>query len=121
MSEFPANKYSVEFSPKWAKRPITNRMLDEYVEKVKNYKTGMGFTPHPHMYGSQGNVRFVHFFSDLTPFDIQNVSRTFAVEKRANFSVKGKRRPSENAFNKGGIVNFLMQKVEMKEFKLIKE
>lgn len=121
MGDFPEHKYTVELSPKWAKRPITDRMLQEYVEKVKNYKSGMGFVLHKDPFGNQGNVRYVHFFSDLTPYDIQNVTRTFATEKRANFSVRGQRKPMKTVFNKGGVVDFLMQKVEMKEFQLIKK
>lgn len=120
MSDFPEHKYTVELSPKWAKRPITNRMLEEYVDKVKNYKAGKRFILHKDAFGNQGNVRFVHFFSDLTPYDVQNLTRTFATEKRANFSVRGSRKPTETIFNKGGIVNFLMQKVEIKEFKIKK-
>lgn len=118
MSDFPDHKYTVELSPKWVKRPITNRMLEEYVEKVKNYKSGKRFIPHKDVFGTQGNVRYVHFFSDLTPYDIQNLTRTFAAEKRANFSVRGARKPAQTMFNRGGIVNFLIQKVELKDFQI---
>lgn len=106
--------YTVEFvqKPYVKKRGIVNSLLDEFVARMK--RSSNIFKPHPHMYGSQNGdrVRFVHFFSDASYYDVNLIANSFARDKTFDYTVKQARKPVPAAFEKGGL---LTRKVSLKE------
>lgn len=110
--------YTVEFlqKPYVKKRGIVDSLLDEFVTRIKN--VSKTFKPHPSMYGSQNGdrVRFVHFFTNLTYYDVNLIANSFAREKTFDYTVKAFVKPKQPVLGKGGVIdNFFMKKKTLKE------
>lgn len=116
------NKYTVEFVQKYAKqkeskakRPISDRVLNEFVDRIK--KRGKTFVPHKFMLGEEdyGRKRFVHFFSDLTYYDVFTTAKKFSEDKTLGFTVMQFKKREESRFGKGGILEYFKEKRTLKE------
>lgn len=98
-------KYTVEFVQDYVSRPISDKLLDEYVIRVRERGK---YVPHKNHYGHthSGLMRHVHFYSDIPFHVVKQITDAYAKEKRFKSNVQAfkKSEPKVVVHAEGGIV-----------------
>lgn len=100
-------KYTVEFVQDYVSRPISDKLLDEYVIRLRERGR---YVPHKNHYGTThgGLMRYVHFYSDIPYHVVKDITDRYAKEKRFKSNVqalkKGEPKKDVIVHAGGGIV-----------------
>lgn len=117
--------YTVEFKMKSsyiAKRQMSEKILREFLERVKSRSAS--FREHPAPIGFQDNKRvgYVYFYTNLAFGDVYRTAEYFAQEKRYGFIVQRnqlqeqkKPMPQAGTFGSGGVINFFTGSTSLHE------